>query len=49
MYHHEYIEKVLTLYLNGMAIDDVAELCGNASEKDIHDILDRYLPYLGET
>lgn len=45
LYNADWIREVLSLYLTGMPILDIAMYMGSSVE-EINELLDRYTPYL---
>lgn len=46
MYRREFIEEILSMYLNGASVWEIAEYM-NIGDNEVNEIIDKFSPYLG--
>jgi len=47
MFEQSFVQEILILYINGVAIEMISQYMGTYDIKLINQILDEYVPYLG--
>ncbi len=46
LYREDFIKTILELYVQGIAIIDIAQFVGTTDVDQINEIIDRYSPYM---